>query len=200
MTEWMYYGTKDLQLVPYMPGTPVYKDGAVSTLYYRTRSENKIEPVFCGDDLNHDQFVAFFEKRKTMQVLCRVEDNKDLKPVGYCWVDNPKGVDGARSAMCGFCFFGDASEDTAARDLGRLGLAYWMQALKIDVIHGVLLEHNIPARNYALKLGFDDCGVIPSYHFYQGGLVGARVMVIKAEEFLPEFALWRDKNPVAPTE
>lgn len=199
MRGWQYYGTKELQLVPYMPGTPVFRDGAMSTLYYETRREGKIETVFCGDDLNHDQFIAFFEKRKTLQVLCRVEDDKALKPRGYCWVDNPKGEDGARSAMCGFCFFGDANDDGAARDLARLGIAYWMVDLKIDVIHGIMLESNLGAKNFAQKLGFKECAVVPSYHFFQGELVGARVMMITAEEFLPEFDRWREQNPVAVT-
>jgi len=200
MNGWPYYGTKNLQLVPVMPGTPCYKDGMVSTLYYETRKEGKIAAIFCGDDLTHDQFVAFFEKRKTLQVLCRVEDNKDLKPRGFCWVDNPKGIDGARSALCGFGFFGDATEDAAARDLGRLGLAYWFEDLKIDVIHGILLESNIPARNFALKLGFKDVAVVPEYHSFEGELVGARVMICRAVEFMPKFLEWRKENPVAPIE
>lgn len=199
MNGWQFYGTKGLQLVPMMPNTPVYRDGALSALYYETRKEGKIETVFCGDDLNHDQFIAYFEKRKTLQVLCRVEDDKTLKPRGYCWVDSPKGIDGARSAMCGFAFFGDASEDSAARDLGRLGLAYWFEDLKIDVIHGILLESNIAARNYAKKLGFEECAIVPDYHFYQGELVGARVMICRATDFLPGFRLWREQNPVAET-
>lgn len=200
MKSWTEYGTKDLQLVPYMPGTPVYRDGALSTLYYETRKEAKIDAVFCGDDLNHDQFIAFFEKRKTLQVLCRVEEDKTLKPRGYCWVDNPKGEDGFRSAMCGFCFFGDATRDTCARDLGRLGLAYWFEALKIDVIHGIMLESNIPARNYAQNLGFEECAIVPEYHSYRGELVGARVMICRATEFMPKFALWRLENPMAETD
>lgn len=200
MNGWQWYGTKDLQLVPHMPGTPIYKDGAVSLLYYQTRNEGKLKTVFCGDELNHDQFVAYFEKRKTLQVLCRVEDNKDLKPRGYCWVDNPKGVDGARAAMCGFCFFGDATEDSAARDLGMLGLAYWFNDLKIDVIHGIMLASNIPGRNFAQKLGFRECAIVPDYHYVDGHLAGARVMVCYESEWWPTFEQWRDQNPVAPSE
>lgn len=188
----MYYGTETLQVVPHMPGSPVYRDGALSTLYYRTREEGKIETVFCGDDLNHDQFIAFFEKRKTLQVLCRVESNKDLKPAGYCWVDNPVGVDGARSALCGFCFFQDAVE--VSRDLGRLGLAYWFEDLMIDTIHGILLESNIPGKNYAARLGFTDWGVVPDRHYHNGALEGARVMFLRKKNFWPGFAEWFDSK------
>ena len=73
MNGWDYYGTPSLQLVPFMPGTPVWKDGLLSTLYYATKEEGKLGATFCGDPMTHDSFVAFFEKRKTMQVLCEVE-------------------------------------------------------------------------------------------------------------------------------
>jgi hypothetical protein len=183
-----------------MKGTPIYRDGVLPDLYSQTRKERKIETVFCGDDLNMDQFVAFFETRKTLQVLCSVEDDKTLKLRGYCWVDHPKGVDGARSAICGFCFFNNNAKDSSARDLAKLGLAYWFQDLKIDVIHGIQLESNIPARNFAARLGFEDCGVVPKYHYdcRVGELVGARVMVCRAAEFMPKFDEWMaEQKPVA---
>jgi hypothetical protein len=198
--NWLWYGTKDLQLVPFMPGTPIYRDGVLSTLYYSTKEEGKLKTVFCGDELNHDQFIAYFQKAKVLQVLCRVEANKDLKPRGYCWLDNAKGVDGARSAMCGFCFFGDATEDAAARDLGMLGLAYWFTALRVDVIHGIMLESNIPGRNFAQKLGFTQCAIVPSYHALDGKLVSARVMICDEAGWMPMFEQWREQNPVAPSE
>jgi hypothetical protein len=197
MRGWMYYQTKELALVPYMENTPVYIDATLPHLYYETKKEDKIEPVFCGDDLNLGQFVAFFEKRKTMQVLCRVKNDKTLQPRGYCWVDNPKGEDGSRSAMCGFAFWGDATADSCARDLARLGLAYWFEDLKIDVIHGIMLESNILARNFAARLGFREVAVVPKYHYYRGELVGARVMMLEAKDFLPGFEEWMARQEPA---
>jgi hypothetical protein len=188
MNGWQWYGTSELQLVPLMPGSPVYRDGMLSHLYYETRKEGKIEMVFCGDDLNHDQFIEFFQKRKTLQVLCKVEADKDLKPCGYCWVDSPVGVDGARSALCGFCFFSNGIE--VCRDLGRLGLAYWFEDLRINTIHGILLESNIPGMNYALKLGFTDWGVVPDRHYHNGQLEGARVVFLRKNDFWPKFEEW----------
>jgi RimJ/RimL family protein N-acetyltransferase len=190
MNGWQYYGTPELQLVPYMEGTPVYRDGVLSTLYYSTRDEGKLAATFCGDVMGHDQFVSFFEKRKTMQCLCEVEEDKTLKIVGYSWVDLPRGVDGARAVMCGFCFLNGASKRTSARDLGRLGLAYWFEDMRIDVVHGVMLESNIPGRNYAASLGFKDVAVVPKYHFHEGGLVSARVMMIEKNDFLSVFEEW----------
>lgn len=199
MNGWSWYGTKDLQVIPYMNGTPVYVDGMLPTLYERTKQEGKLERVFCGDELNLDGFVSFFHTRKTMQVLCEIAENKTIKPVGYSWVDLPKGVDGARSAHCGFCFFDDSSKRSSARYLGRLGIAYWMIDLKINVLHGIMLESNTAARNYAKRLGFRTVAMVPRYHYSlsEKELVGARVVVLEDIDFLPFFSKWRDKFPVA---
>lgn len=196
MNGWQYYGTHDLQIVPMMPGTPVFRDGMLSYLYYKTREEGKIEAVFCGDDLTHDMFIEFFQKRKTLQVLCKVEENKELKPCGYSWVDSAIGVDGSRAALCGFCFFNDISKTRYARSLGMLGLAYWMIDMRIDVIHGISLESNIAAKNYAKHLGFREVALVPNRHFYKGELLGARVMMIDKNDFVPKFEQWFESQKV----
>jgi hypothetical protein len=195
----MWYGTETLQVVPYMEGTPVYKDETLTLLYQRTRDEDKLETVFCGDKMSHDAFVSFFHQRKTMQVLCEVEPDKEknLHPVGYSWVDLPKGIDGARSAHAGFCFFDHAGKRGSARALGCLGIAYWIKAMRITSLIGVLLESNVAAKNFAEHLGYVECAVIPEYHFRNGKLEGARIMHLSAERFLPVFNEWRERNPVA---
>lgn len=195
MNGWAYYGTRDLQVVPYMVGSPVYRDGVLSVLYNATKEENKLAQTFCGDVMNHDEFVAFFQKRKTMQVLCRVEGNRDLKPVGYSWVDLARGVDGARAVMCGFCFFRRAIWRHAALDLARLGLAYWFMDLKIDVLHGVMLSSNRVAIRFAESLGFEWVARVPNYHFHEGKLVEATVTMIQKESFLPDFEAWFERQP-----
>ena len=204
--HYAYYQTKSLGVFPYMPGCSCYVDGMLPFLYRRTREEGKINSTFCGDDINMDSFVEFFVKRKTMQVLCRIEEDNTLKPEGYSWVDSPVGVDGARSAVCGFCFFNGASKKSDARDLGMLGIAYWMEALRIDIIHGISLESNIPARNYASHLGFKEVCIVPKRHFNNGSLEGARVMILEKPDFMTKFDAWfeplrwkgDDQNPVAP--
>ena len=201
MNGWRYYGTPELQLVPYMAGTPVWKDGVLSSLYYATKEDGKLAATFCGDVMNHDAFVAFFQKRQTLQILCEVEGDKSLKPVGYSWVDLPRGIDGARAVMCGFCFFKNAGKRTSARDLGRLGLAYWFLDMGIEVVHGVMLESNIRGRNYAAHLGFRDVALVPKYHFdsEKQELVSARVMMIEKNDFIPGFEEWFDSHKLVAT-
>lgn len=192
MKGWMYYQVEGLAVVPYMRGTPVWRDGVLPDLYRMTRDEGKIETVFCGDNFNMDQFVTYFEKRKTMQILCKVEDDKTLKPAGYCWVDLPRGVDGAKAVMSGFCFFDEYVR--IAHDLGRLGVAYWFQDLLVDVIHGVLLESNEAGAHYAEMLGFHEVAIVPKYHYYHGELVNARVVMLEKDDFMPSFNEWFEKQ------
>lgn len=191
---WDYYQTKTLAVVPYMPGTPVYRDEMLSFLYQKTREEGKIEYTFCGDDLNLEKFVTFFVKRGTMQVLCEIENDKTIKPVGYSWLDNARGVDGSRGALIGFCFFKKSSKPDSARNLGKLVLAYWSIAMKVDVFHGVLLEENTLASNFCIRLGGKEVAIVPDYHFYQGRMVPARVLIIRAKDFLPVFEEWFEKQ------
>ena len=193
---WDYYQTATLGVFPYMPGTPVYRDGMLPFLYTKAREAGNIEMIFCGDDINQDAFVDFFHKRKTMQILSRIEEDGTIKPCGFAWCDNPRGVDGARAVMVGFTFFDGASEETTARDLARLGIAYWFGAMRIDVLHGVMLESNIAARNFSQKLGFVECAIVPDYHFYKGSLVPARVMILRKDDFMPPFEEWFEAKKV----
>ena len=196
MRGWNWYGTKTLQVCPYMKGTPVYLDETLPFLYRQTRQEQKIEQTFCGDDFNLGQFVAFFEKLGVMQVLCEVEENSRLKPVGYSWMSNPHGIDGARSAACGFCFFGNASKRSSARDLARLAIAYGIIDLKINVGHGIQLASNVQAQNFARRVGFKFVGTVPKYHYFRGELVDASIMVVEDVDFLPKFEEWKSKQDV----
>lgn len=188
MHGWTYYQTADLAVVPYMEGSPIYRDGVLPHLYYKTKEEGNLEKVFHEDGFNLDKFVTFFEKRKTLQCLCHVREDKTLIPVGYCWVDNPSGVDGQRGVLCAFCFFKDAKR--TARDLGRLGLAYWFMDLRIDIVHGVILDWNTPAVNYAKHLGFKEVAYVPKWKYVKEKLTGVRVVQLEASDYLPGFDNW----------
>jgi hypothetical protein len=191
MNGWKYM-TKNAAVIPFSPGTIVYRDGMLSTLYYRSKELGRLEYTFCGDNPTHDQFIRMFdESKKITQILCEVKDQgteqETARPVGYSWVEVSKGVDGARAAMCGFSFI---ERSRYMIDLGMLGVAYWTEAMKIDVLHGVLLEENKKAQHFAERLGFINEGTVRRFHFYQGKLVSAVAMTLEKEDFLPGFEEW----------
>lgn len=203
MRGWLYYGTKHLQVVPFMPGTPVYVDDMLPYIYKRLRSEEKISRMFCGDDKNLNQFIAYFERIKTAQILCTVADRNDantLRPVGLSWVDNAKGEDGCRSAMPGEVFFNGTAR--ISRSLAKLGLGYMFEEFKIDVMHGIQCVSNYPARNFALRLGFKEVAIVPDAHVVNGKFEDGRILILKAKDFLPRFHAWheafdlKDEEPI----
>lgn len=190
MFGWNWYGVKGLQVCPYMQGTPVFIDGMLSHIYFETKRLGRIEQTFCGDHFNLDRFVSYFDSLKTLQVLCTVT-GETLKAVGYSWVASPKGVDGARSASPGFCFFEDVRH---ARDLARLAVAYAFEDLRIDTLHGVQTVDNLAARNFSARLGFKEIAIVPDYHTVDGQFVAARVMMLRKSEFWPNFLSWKEKQ------
>lgn len=195
MRGWAFYGTKDLQVVPFMPGTPVYLDNTLPFLYHSTKAEGNIKTAFCGDDKNLVQFVTYFETLKTMQVCCEVGDGGKLTPVGFTWIVNPAGVDGARVAQPGMCFFGGAGKRGTARSLAKLALAYAMVDLRINVLLGEQVYENYAARNFSLRLGFKEVALVPNRHVIDGKFHDGRVVMLKDEDFLPDFFRWKESQP-----
>lgn len=191
--------TKKAAVIPFSPGTVVWVDGMLSTLFYRTKALGRIKTTFCGDSPDHDQFIRMFDpSKKVLQILCEVENQgtpeEQCHPVGYAWIEVPKGVDGERAAMCGFCFF---KRSRYMYDLGMLGIYYWMDGLKINVVHGVMLESNLPAKRFAEKLGFVTTAVVPKFHSLEGKLVSAREMMVEDSDFRPVFENWFESREVS---
>ena len=195
MRGWGFYGTRDLQVVPYMPGTPVFLDGMYLHLYSRTKEEGNIANTFCGENKDFGQFVSYFEKLRTMQVCCEIAEGGKLIPVGFTWVVNPAGVDGARLAQPGMCFFGGAGKRGTARSLAKLALAYACCDLRIDVLLGEQVYDNYAARNFALRLGFKEVAHVPNRHVIDGKFRDGRVVMLTAKEFMPEFYKWKEQQP-----
>lgn len=191
MENWQWYGTKTLQVCPYMPGTPVYRDGMLPLLYEKIKAEGNIADLFCGEEMNLDGFVSFYDRLKTMQVLCRVTSEDKLVPVGLSWVQHAKGVDGARTVECGEAFFDGAAKTPDARSLARLALGYCFHALRVDVVFGRQVASNFGARNFSKRLGFKEICVIPKMHSILGELVDGRLMMLEKEDFMPKFMEWK---------
>lgn len=199
MQGWRFFRTLDVGVFPYMPGVEVYIDGMLPFLYKKLQEEGKVALTFCGENKTMDSFVSYFDRIKTLQVLCEIgapidpekpDGEKKLTPVGFSWVDSPVGVDGARCAMPGEAFFDNASKRSSARDLARLALGYVMNDLRINVFHGVQLASNIAARNFSIKMGFKEVGIIPKRLYHEGKLQDARIMMLTDEDFLPPFWEW----------
>lgn len=199
MNGWEFM-TKNAAVIPFAPNTVVYVDGMLSTLFYESKKSGRLQNIFCGDLPTHDEFIRMFAPdKKVLQVLCEVHETgterERVVPVGYCWIEMPKGIDGARAAMVGFAFF---KRTRYLRDLGMLGIRYWTQGLKVDVLHGVMIWSNKPGIRYAEALGFKVTARVPKFHFYDGELVDAAEVFLEKKDFDPAFEAWHEaQNPVA---
>jgi RimJ/RimL family protein N-acetyltransferase len=70
-----------------------------------------------------------------------------------------------------------------------------MVDLRINVIYGIQVVSNYPARNFALRLGFREVGILPKYHYIDGRLEDARVLMLVDEDYLPGFYRWKEAQP-----
>jgi hypothetical protein len=197
MDGWKYM-TKNAAVIPYSPGTLVHRDGMLSHLYYRSKELGRLEYIFCGDNPTHDQFIRMFdESKKIAQVLCDIKSQgtpqEIVRPIGYAWVEAPKGPDGQRAAMCGFAFI---ERSRYMLDAAMLGIGYWMEGLKIDVIHGVMLKENGAGQRFAERLGFIWQAEVPRFHSYRGKLVSATAMTLEKNNYYPIFEEWFEKQKV----
>jgi RimJ/RimL family protein N-acetyltransferase len=77
-----------------------------------------------------------------------------------------------------------------AVDLGRLGVAYWMEDLRITVVHGIILSSNQPAINYAKRLGFREVATVPDWRYVHERLEPVTVVQVRDDEFMPGFERW----------
>lgn len=183
-----------------MPGTPVFYDGCLADMYVALKKEGKILYTFCDEDKTMDSFISYFDRIKTAQILCEVEQDErlTLKPVGISWVDNPRGPDGARVMMGGMAFIGDVTKRPAGRGLAKLVLAYVFEDLKIDSLQGLQHIDNIAGRNFFKKIGFKEDAIVHDHFSIGGQLVDARVLLLRKEDFWPGFIDWKDAEGVLP--
>lgn len=197
IANWAYQ-TKDVALIPYDRAWPIFPDGVLGHLYLRTKQDGLLDTVFCGHDpVDFDWFVGYLgSKAATMQVYCLQEEGQPLTPIGYCWIIQPGGKDGAREAKFGFTFFKEYWGRRELRDLVMLGIGYWMNTLKIDVLHGFTLKDNHLARNFSRRFGFKEVGILPKFLYRQGELTDATVVMLDRETFEPRMEQWRAKHKV----
>lgn len=197
LANWKYQ-TEKVALVPYDRAWPLFPDGLLGHLYLRTKQDGLLDTVFCGvETLDFDWVVGYLgSKSVTLQIYCLQEEAKPLTPIGYCFVMGTSGKLGARRANFGFTFFKEYWGRTEVRDLVTLCLAYWMEVLKIDVLHGVTLADNFLSRNFSRNFGFEEVAIIPKFLYRQEELVGARIVMLDRATFEPRFETWRQAHNV----
>jgi RimJ/RimL family protein N-acetyltransferase len=188
------YQTEQVLLLPY---NGKFKDLFPPDLFHRLHARLiqdgtlwKVFPGFYECD-NVDKWVQYVQKQPV--VLYIVKPNE---VVGFGWITEVQGVDGARKAAFGFWFVRKAWGTQLVRDICWFSLQWWFKELKIDVLYATSLRTNKLAINFSKNFGFEFLCHLPMFFGMGGRLVDATLICLKRDSFTPRFEFWRDNREV----
>ena len=178
------YQTDKVVLLPYSEKhVAVFPEDFLGRLYFRLQEEHTLHRIFPGMQMNHmSAFVTYMSKMKGL-VICCIKTETKPEPVGFGWLPEVDGVDGARKAAVGFGFFRRAWGTPELRSLSRMMLWNWHHDLKIDMLFGCTLRTNALAKKIAYEMGFELVGDIPMFYVQNGKLLDATLLALSKPKF-----------------
>lgn len=206
MTDDWKYQTQRVYLAPYNEMLANSFDGLLAHLYLRTKQDGLLGTAFPGlPDLNHDKFVRYLSGPKVVLQIyylkptpredsihyLKTNKHAPMTPIGYCFLYNVDGEPGQRLAEFGFCFFKEYWGLKETHELGWQCIAYWFEALGVDVLYGATLVDNFLARNFSRKFGFEEIAVMPKFLRSTSGRTDARIVLLERDKFLK---LWYQRQ------
>lgn len=174
------YQTDDVLLLVYTDGDANFPDDTLVQLYLAAKRDRLIETVFPGQNMTMASFVAFLSKRP---IILGVEKATNVI-MGAGWLNEVEGSEGARKASLGFMMFRKFWGKSELRKFARLGLKWWFQETKIDVLFGFTLKTNLAAQAFSRELGFQFVADLPNFYSRHGHLVAARCLMLPKEAFM----------------
>ncbi len=186
------YQTDQVYLAPYTEELAHNQDGLLGHLYLRTKQDGLLEVAFPGlPNLHMDKFVSYLTGPKVVLQIYYVKSGTAMTPVGYCYLYNVDGKERSRLAEFGFCFFREYWGQKAVTELGWLCIAYWFEALKVDILFGATRVDNRLASIFARKYGFEEEAVLRKFLNCGDHRCDARIMVCERDKFLK---LWYERQ------
>jgi hypothetical protein len=141
--------------------------------------------------MNHlNTFLNYLPKRPGL-VICCVKGEPRPRAVGFGWLTEVDGREGARKGAFGFGFFKEVWGRQVNIDLSYMMLHYWMSELKIDTLYGTTLKTNRLAVRYSQHFGFDFLCNLPRFWDVNGKAEDATLIVLLKEKFMPRYMRWR---------
>lgn len=190
------YQTDKVVLLPYAQNkTWVFPEDFLGTLYYRLREDDLLDTIFPGMGFKHvNNFIAHMAHAKAPLVCC-LKGEQYPQPIGFGWLCETDGVDGARKGSFGFGFFKEVwgrKNVLEHIDLSMMMLHWWFVECKVDILYGTTI--NPKAFNYSRRFGFKPLCVLPKFFCNNGALVNAYLIVLEKEVFLPVYDKWRARR------
>lgn len=179
--ETWQYRTERVHLSPY--SSEAFDELFLPRLYLKTKEEGLLDLIFPGwhSKMTLPDFVDYLNARQQGFVVATLRP--DYPVVGYGWLNEIEGVNGARKASFGFCFFREYHRSEEIRDLARLALAYWFKEIDLNVLYGATLFSNRPAIKFSQEMGFHQIGLAPKFFVKGNRMDDAWIVVLEREDF-----------------
>jgi len=188
------YKTPACVIIPYDTANPFFTEDFIGRLYFKLKEEDTLDFVCGGMNISHmNQFVAYLQRVQGLVICClQGEEYPVPKPVGFGWLNEIGGVDGARTGSFTFGFFKEIRGNRAHIDLSRFMLAYWFSEFKINRLFAT--TRNPLALNYSKRFGFEYLCEIPEFFQMGGVLRDAHFISLPRAKFLSYYAAWQAKR------
>ena len=181
-----YYQTDQVILLPYFDHRGAFPEDFLVHLYSQMMEDGLLETVFAGmSRVTLNKFVVYLSSHPTVIYI-----EKPGNVVGFGWVAQSEGIDGARKASFGFTFFRKYWATKRVRDLCWFSLRWWFTELKVDVLYATSLRSNRLATNFSRIFGFNRIGDLPMFFQKGDSLVDGTLICLKRYDFDPLYEQW----------
>lgn len=185
-----HYQTDKVILAPYIDNRQAFPDDFLVHLYTQMKKDRTLDTVFAGmPTVSLNRFVAYLSKQPVVIYVIKPND-----VVGFGWITQSEGVNGARKASFGFTFFRKYWGTERVRDLCWFSLRWWFNELNIDILYATSLSTNRLATNFSRIFGFTKIGTLPMFFQKGESLVDGTLICLKRDDFMPRYESWYESQ------
>ena len=189
------YKTPECVIIPYETANPFFTEDFLGRLYFRLKAEDTLGLVCESKHLN--EFIAYLSRVRGLVICCLQGPKYPVPhPVGYGWLNEIGGVDGARTGSFSFGFFKEIRGNRSHIQLSMFMLDFWFREHKINRLFAT--TRNPLAKNYARRFGFDYLCEIPEFFSVDGKLLNGHLITLDRRKFSVYYSAWQARRPLAP--
>lgn len=172
------YSTERVHLCPYDP--EAFDEDFLVKLYRKTKDDGLMELVFPAMASTLNAFVSYLHARPMVIGCLKLPD---YPVVGFGWLNEAEGYDGARKASFGFTFFRQFWGKSEIGEISKLAIRWWFTECRIDVLYGATLSFNRAARLFAIRMGFTSVGNMPGFFIRDGEMLDAHLVCLRKSDW-----------------
>ena len=193
------YKTLTEVIIPYDTKNPFFTEDFLGRLYFRLKAEGTLEYVCSGMNVDHlNDFISYLGKVRGLVICCLQGPKYPVPhPVGFGWLNEIGGVDGARTGSFTFGYFKEFRGNRAHIVLSNFMLAFWFKRFNINRLFAT--TRNPLALNYSKRFGFEYLCEIPEFFNMDGKLMSAHFISLSRDRFLRYYSAWQARRPLAPS-